>query len=209
MNESQFQKAAGIGAEAAARWYPHIDAALAEFGITTTEDIAMFIAQVSHESAGFSRLVESLNYTPTALVSTFGKARISQYQADMLGRTVDHPANQPAIANLVYGGEWGKTYLGNQGSGDGWKYRGRGLIQITGLANYRSCGAALKTDLVSAPELLAQDDGAARSAAWFFSSRGCLQHTGDLAAVTRIINGGLTGIEQRRSLYGRALDALK
>ncbi|MGQ0452203.1 glycoside hydrolase family 19 protein [Bacillus sp. SS-TM] len=118
------------------------------------------------------------NYAAENLVPTFGKHRITAQQAAALGRTATQPANQKAIANLVYGGEWGKKNLGNQVAGDGWKYRGRGLKQITGLSNYRSCGQALKLDLVTHPELLEQDDYAARSAAWFYVSRGCMLHSG-------------------------------
>ncbi|EPZ1700519.1 glycoside hydrolase family 19 protein, partial [Salmonella enterica subsp. enterica] len=125
MNLSQFQQAACISAELAARWYPHITAAMSEFGITAPLDQAMFIAQVGHESMGFSAVVENFNYTPSALVATFGK-RITQQQADALGRTSGHAARQDAIANLVY-----SNRLGNKAPGDGWKYRGRGLIQIT------------------------------------------------------------------------------
>lgn len=148
MNQSQFQQAAVISAGLAARWFPHIDAAMKEFGITAPADQAMFIAQVGHESMGFSAVVENFNYTPSALVATFGK-RITQQQADALGRTSGHAARQDAIANLVY-----SNRLGNKAPGDGWKYRGRGLIQITGLHNYRICGAALKLDLVTSPEQL-------------------------------------------------------
>ncbi len=192
MNQQLFQKAAGISAGLAARWFPHIDAAMKEFGITALADQAMFIAQVGHESMGFSAVVENFNYTPSALVATFGK-RITQQQADALGRTSGHAARQDAIANLVY-----SNRLGNKAPGDGWKYRGRGLIQITGLHNYRICGAALKLDLVTSPEQLEQDLQAARSAAWFYTSKGCMVYGADINRVTRIINGGLAKAFRKR-----------
>ncbi|EBN8531929.1 glycoside hydrolase family 19 protein, partial [Salmonella enterica] len=101
MNESQFQQAAGISARLSARWYPHIDAAMSEFGITAPLDQAMFIAQAGHESAGFTRLVESFNYSVEALKKMFGK-RLTPYQCEMLGRIDDRQvAHQPQIANLV------------------------------------------------------------------------------------------------------------
>lgn len=108
MNKSQFQKAAGISAGLAARWFPHIDAAMKEFGITAPLDQAMFIAQMGHESGGFTRLVENLNYAADSLMPTFGKHRITAQQAAALGRTATQPANQRAIANLVYGASGGK-----------------------------------------------------------------------------------------------------
>ncbi|TBM15507.1 glycoside hydrolase family 19 protein [Hafnia paralvei] len=198
----QFQKAADISAGLAARWFPHIDAAMKEFGITAATDQAMFIAQVGHESGGFRQVVESLNYTPGALVTVFGK-RITQQQANALGRTTAQSARQDAIANLVYA-----NLLGNKASGDGWKYRGRGLIQITGLNNYRACGAALKLDLVTKPELLELDQHAARSAAWFYVSNGCMAYGADVYRVTQIINGGLNGIDDRKVRYNKARAAL-
>ncbi|HAD0041010.1 endolysin [Salmonella enterica subsp. enterica serovar Typhimurium] len=202
MNESQFQQAAGISAELAARWFPHIDAAMKEFGITAPADQAMFIAQVGHESMGFSAVVENFNYTPSALVATFGK-RITQQQADALGRTSGHAARQDAIANLVY-----SNRLGNKAPGDGWKYRGRGLLQITGRENYAKCGAALKLDLISTPELLTQEKHAACSAAWYFTLRGCLMYSGDVVRVTQIINGGQNGIGDRRERFEKAKSVL-
>jgi len=208
MNQSQFQKAARISVGLAARWFPHIDAAMKEYGITAPLDQAMFIAQMGHESAGFTRVVENLNYAAESLVLTFGSHRITAQQAAALGRTATQPANQKAIANLVYGNEWGKKNLGNQVAGDGWKYRGRGLKQITGLSNYRSCGLALKLDLVTHPELLEQDSYAARSAAWFYASRGCLLHSGDVERVTLIINGGRNGLDKRRILFNLAKSVL-
>lgn len=205
---NKFQQAAGIGAGLTARWYPFIDAAMKEYGITAPIDQAMFIAQMSHESGGFTRLVENLNYAADSLVQVFGKHRITAQQAAALGRTATQPANQKAIANLVYGGEWGKKNLGNQVADDGWKYRGRGLKQITGLSNYRNCGHALKLDLVTQPELLEQDEYAARSAAWFYVSHGCLLHSGDVERVTLLINGGRNGLDKRRALFNMAKSVL-
>lgn len=208
MNQQQFQLAAGISVGLAARWFPHIDTAMKEFGITAPLDQSMFIAQMGHESGGYENLVESLNYAADRLVPVFGKHRITAQQAAALGRTATQSANQKAIANLVYGGEWGKKNLGNQVAGDGWKYRGRGLKQITGLSNYSKCGLALKLDLVTQPELLEQDENAAHSAAWFFSSKGCMKYTGDLVRVTQIINGGQNGIDDRRRRFNLAKSVL-
>lgn len=202
MTLEQFYRAADISAGLAARWFPSIDAAMKEFCITAATDQAMFIAQVGHESGGFRQVVESLNYTPGALVEVFGK-RITQQQANALGRTTLQPARQDAIANLVYANR-----LGNKVSGDGWKYRGRGLIQITGLDNYRACGAALKIDFVAKPELLELDLQAARSAAWFYTSKGCMAYGADVDRVTRIINGGMNGIDDRKVRYNKARAAL-
>ncbi|HBS5481240.1 TPA: glycoside hydrolase family 19 protein [Klebsiella pneumoniae] len=207
MNQTQFQKAAGISAGLAARWFPHITAAMKEFGITAAVDQAMFIAQCGHESLGFSQLVESFNYNVSGLASFVRAGRLTQDQANTLGRKSYEKAlpleRQRAIANLVY-----SKRMGNNGPTDGYFYRGRGLIQITFLNNYRECGAGLKVDLVTQPELLAQDNYAARSAAWFYSSKGCLRYPGDLVRVTKIINGGQNGIDDRRTRFLKAKSVL-
>ncbi|EFC1988075.1 glycoside hydrolase family 19 protein [Escherichia coli] len=207
MDINQFRRAAGITEQLAARWYSHITAAMNEFGITKPDDQAMFIAQVGHESRGFSRLVESMDYSIAGLAYFVRYGRLTQGQANALGRRSYEKVlpleRQRAIANLVY-----SKRMGNNGPGDGWNYRGRGLIQITGLNNYRDCGNGLKVDLVAQPELLAQDEYAARSAAWFFATKGCMKYPGDLVRVTQIINGGQNGIDDRRARYGAARKAL-
>lgn len=207
MDISQFQKAAGVSLALATRWHSHITAAMKEFGINNPDDQAMFIAQAGHESAGFSSLVENFNYSVSGLAGFVRAGRLTQDQANTLGRRQGEPslplARQRAIANLVY-----SKRMGNNGPGDGYNFRGRGLIQITGLTNYRNCGNGLKVDLVSQPELLAQDEYAARSAAWFYVTNGCLKYTGDIARVTRIINGGSNGIDDRQARYLTAKKAM-
>lgn len=207
MNQDSFQKAAGISAGLAAQWYPHITAAMQKYGITKTEDQAMFIAQVAHESAGFSSITESFNYSVQALIQLFVPNRLGMGQAKSLGRQPGEKAvplpRQTAIANLVY-----CSRNGNNATGDGWKYRGRGLIQITFLANYLDCGKAIGVDLVANPELLEQHEYAALSAAWFYTSKGCLKFPGDVVRVTQIINGGQTGFDDRAARYKAALKVL-
>jgi putative chitinase len=207
MTQDQFKEAANIGAGLAARWYPHLIATFAEFGINKLVEQAMFIAQIGHESAGFIAKVESFNYSVDGLMRTFGplsKAkRLSHYQCTMLGRTIQQSAKQEAIANLVYGGR-----MGNTKPGDGWKYRGRGPMQTTGLNNYMACGSVLKLDLVGHPELLQEDINGMRSAGWFWQSRNCGQYSDDIERVTLLINGGKNGLADRKERFERARQAL-
>ena len=165
--------------------------------------VAAWLATLAHESARFTRLVENLNYSATGLAHTWP----ARY-ADMTGQptaTAVRIARRPeTIANLTYANR-----LGNAGpeSGDGWRYRGRGLIQITGRSNYAASGIALGLpDLIDSPELLEQPYNAALSAAEWWRRHGCNQRadTGDLADVTRKVNGGLTGLDDRLKLYAAA-----
>lgn len=202
MSPNQFQRAAGISAVLAARWFKPITNAMTEFGIVTPTQQAMFIAQTGHESKGFTTLAESFNYTPEALLATFG-SRISKDQAALLGRTADHPARQEAIANLVYQGRYG-----NKLPGDGWKFRGHGLIQITFLDNHKVCGKALGLDLVANPELLLIDTNAARSAGWYWQSRNIALVGSDVREATKRINPAMHALDQRRERFDRARAAL-
>lgn len=125
--------------------------------------VAYVLATPMIETGGtFLTKQESLNYSPEGLRGTFGIARISPSQALALGRTPAHAANQPAIANIVYGGEWGKTHLGNVQPNDGWDMRGRGLCQITGRANYERFARLLGLPLDTNPDLAMQLDIAAK-----------------------------------------------
>ena len=207
MNQQQFQLAAGISAGLAARWFLPITAAMKEFSITVPLDKAMLIAQLGHESAGFTRLVESFNYSVAGLANFVKAGRLTQGQASALGRKSNEAIlpveRQKAIANLVY-----SKRFGNSAPGDGWKYRGRSLIQTTFLDNYRTTGNGIKLDLVGNPELLEIDENAARAAAWFYVSKGCMKYNGDVQRVTVIINGGNNGLDDRRLRFNKAKAAL-
>ncbi|WP_105583254.1 glycoside hydrolase family 19 protein, partial [Cronobacter sakazakii] len=135
-------------------WYPHIVEAMNTYGIDTPKRQAHFIGQIGTESGGFQSVQESLNYSVAGL-AIFG-SRLTAAQREQLGRKPGEkalsPERQAAIANIVYGGRFG-----NNLNGDGWKYRGRGLKQITFKANYEECGKALGLNLVDSPDLLIQD----------------------------------------------------
>jgi putative chitinase len=177
-------------------------------GITTPRRIAGFLSQIGHESAGFTTLTENLNYSVEALLSEFGRHRISEADARKVGRTPYQKANQEAIANLIYGGKWGAENLGNTEPGDGAKFIGRGLKQLTGRDNHRRCGIALGEDFITNPERLLMPVNAALSAGWFWESRGLnrLADLGDVKGMTKLINGGDKGLARRIALYRDGLE---
>ncbi|WP_122575360.1 glycoside hydrolase family 19 protein [Pseudomonas viridiflava] len=129
---------------------------------------------------------------------------------------IGHESGQLRYVREIWGptsqqlGYEGRKDLGNTVAGDGSKYRGRGLIQITGRANYAECGEALALDLISHPELIEQPEHAAMSAAWYWGSRGLnsLADKGDVISITKRINGGTNGLADRQALYERALKVL-
>jgi putative chitinase len=175
--------------------------------------LAAFLATTLHESGNFRRLVESLDYKPEALRATW-PSRFSPELAQQLGRLegegrrVLRPANQRAIAERAYGGRLGN---GPEGSGDGWAYRGRGLIQITGRDNYRAAAAALGRPLDGLAAWLETPAGAAESAAWWWAAHGCneLADAGRVEDWRRRVNGGLIGLEDVRARYGRAREVVR
>lgn len=189
---------------------PALNTAMARFGIVTSARISAFIAQVGHESGQLNKVIESTYYSASALISQFSRDRISISDANRYGYTNTQKANSQAIANCIYGGPWGLKNLGNTQLGDGWTYRGRGLIQITGHANYQKCGDALGVDLISNPDLLTQPQYAALSAAWFWASNGLntLADAGSLNVITQRINGGQNGAADRQALYAAAQKVL-
>lgn len=197
-------EALGVRHALAVQYAPLLAIAAHRYHIDTTpRRVAAWLATLAHESARFTRLVENLNYSAEGLAATWP----ARY-ADMAGQpnaTARRIARRPEdIANLTYAGRLGN---GSAGSGDGWRYRGRGLIQITGRANYWDCGAVIGRNLLDEPELLEQPYYAALSAAEWWHRNGCnaLADTGDLAVVTRRVNGGLTGLDDRLKLYAAAM----
>jgi len=207
MTKDQFRKAANLSQSIADKWFPPLTAAMKQFGIDTPKRQAYFIGQIGTESGGFSTVRESLNYSVAGL-EIFG-ARLTPVQRQQLGRKPGEPAlsaqHQEAIANIVYGGRYG-----NNLSGDGWKYRGRGLKQITFRDNYAECGKALSLNLIENPDLLLTDANAALSAAWYWMSRGCnkLADADDINELTRRINGGFNGLQDRKNRTRKALEVL-
>ena len=168
---------------------PALNAAMQEFLINTPVRQAAFLAQTAHESIGYSCLVENLNYSAEALQKTW-PARFPKELATLVARQPEK------IANIAYANRLGN---GNELSGDGWRYRGRGIMQITGRDNYKACGTALGLDLLVSPQLLEQPLHAFRSAGWFWKSRNLNEFADkdDLRELTRRINGGFNGLDDR------------
>ncbi len=197
LTPSNFQRATGVSDALRDKWFPRIAASMSSFGINTPLRQAYFLAQVGHESAGFTKVEEGLNYSENALLAMFGK-RINPAQAKAYGRNNDHPANQRMIANIIYASRNGN---GGVGSGDGYRYRGRGLIQITGKANYAALSGQLSADVVANPDLLTENLQAAMSAAAWWKNHGLneLADQDDVTRITRVINGGTNGLDDRKS----------
>lgn len=194
---------AGIRQREAAAFSAPLQAACERFGITTAPRLAGFLAQVRVESAGFTQLTESLAYSPARLVQVFPSRVPTLADAQALVRR-----GQEAVANVVYAGKLGN---GAPASGDGWRYRGRGLKQLTGRDNYAAAGLALSRPYLADPDLVAQPADACLTAAWFWISAKCDQHADAHRwdAITRAVNGsGMLQAEARRAESERLLTIL-
>jgi putative chitinase len=181
------------------KWLEPLDEAFAKYDISTPKRQAAFIGQCAHESGNFKTLQENLNYSAEGLMKTWPSRFPTKEIADQYAR-------QPAkIAGKVYNGR-----LGNTSEEEAAKYLGRGLIQLTGRENYANCGTAIGVDLIGNPNLLIEPKHAAMSAAWFWNKKGlnALADAGDYETMTKRINGGLIGLDDRKAKIAKAEQVL-
>ena len=183
------------------KWLDPLNSTFDKYELNTPTRQAAFIGQTQHESGNFKTLEENLHYSAKGLMATWH----SRFPDET---TADKYANNPEmIANKVYGG---RADLGNTEDGDGWRFHGRGVIQLTGRANYKTCGDAIGVDLINAPELLLEPKNAVMSAGWFWNKRGlnALADNQDWETITKRINGGTLGLQDRIDKTHKAMDIL-
>ena len=185
-------------------WHQALSQLLPDYEINTAKRIAAFIAQCSHESGGFTALEENLNYKAATLRKIFPKYFPTDEIANQFASL---PNKQQAIANKVYANRMGN---GDEASGDGFKYKGRGLIQLTGKDNYTFFAGSLGISVEEAAEYMHTFEGAAQSACWFWENNNLNQWAdkGDILTLTKRINGGTIGLEDRIKHYEHALHVL-
>lgn len=184
------------------QWYALLAELLPKYDINTALRAAAFIAQCSHESGNFTVLKENLNYSADGLNTVFPKYFIRA------GRDAGTYARNPEkIANIVYANRLGN---GDTASGDGWRFRGRGVIQLTGRDNYTVFGKTVHLTVLETVDYLETKRGALESACWFWKTNNLnpLADTRDIVGMTKHINGGTNGLEERKALYGKALRVL-
>jgi len=184
-----------------AKWLEPLSVTCSRYEINTPSRQAAFIGQCAHESGNFKTLEENLNYKPEALM------RVWPSRFPDLPTAMKYAHDPIKIANKVYANRMGN---GAEESGEGSKYHGRGLIQLTGKENYERCGEAIGVDLINQPGLLAQPNLAAMSAGWFWNKKGLndLADAGDFETMTKRINGGLIGLDDRKAKIAKALQVL-
>ena len=186
------------------QWYEALSQLLPDYEINTPQRIAAFMAQCAHESGGFTALKENLNYKAATLRKIFGKYFPND---EIANQYASLPNKQEAIANKVYANRMGN---GDEASGDGFRYCGRGLIQLTGKDNYSWFAASIGISPDEASEYLQTFEGAAQSACWFWESNNlnAFADVGDILTMTKRINGGTIGLEDRKKHYEHALHVL-
>lgn len=179
-------------------WYNALSILLPQYDINTPMRVAAFLAQCGHESGGFVFLRENLNYRAETLLRQWPRRFPTMEIARMYERKPE------MIANRAYANRMGN---GDEASGDGWRYCGRGLIQLTGKDNYQDFADSIETPVEEIPEYLATFEGATQSACWFWDSRNLNREAdvGDIKTMTKKINGGLIGLEDRFKHYQHAL----
>jgi putative chitinase len=182
-------------------WFEALCEILPDYDIDTPHRVAAFLAQTAHESGGYRAIKENLNYRAVTLRKIFPKYFPDDATANMYA---GHPEQ---IANRVYGGRMGN---GPESSGDGFKYCGRGLIQLTGKDNYTRYAQSLEISEEEAAEHLTTFEGCVQSAAWFWEANNLNQYAdnGDILTMTKRINGGTIGLEDRKKHYEHALHVL-
>ena len=196
MSLIDLQKKIGVTADGA--WSPGTFKAAVAFYKLPKNRAAHFFAQTAHESGEFKSFSENLNYSADGLTKIFHNYFPDAHLAESCARQPEK------IANKVYSNRMGN---GDEHSGDGYKYRGRGLIQLTGHDNYKNFADKMGMDIDEAVSYLETPEGAAMSAAWFWNSRhlNSVADDGDVVKATKLINGGTIGLEERTALYEEAL----
>lgn len=182
-------------------WHHALEQLFPDYDINTPKRMAAFLAQCGHESGNFTAIKENLNYKAASLRKIFPKyfpddAIATQY--------ANKPNKQEAIANRIYANRMGN---GDESSGDGFRFCGRGLIQLTGRSNYQAFADSLEMNINDLPEYLATFEGAVQSACWFWETNNLnrFADTGDIILMTKVINGGYIGLQDRISNYEHAL----
>ena len=183
------------------QWVTALNDTFSQFGILTPNQQAAFIGQCSHECGHFRILEENLNYRAATLMKLWPKRFPTLEIANA------YAGNPKKIANMVYANRMGNR---DESSGDGYRFRGRGCIQLTGHANYFHAGKALGVDFVMEPDLVATPKYAAMTAGWFWKTHGCneVAESADWLKLTKKINGGTIGLEDRIAHTKQALEAL-
>ena len=182
-------------------WHHALDLCLPDYDINTPRRVAMFIAQCAHESGGFKFLKENLNYKAASLMKVWPRYFPTQEIANQ------YAGKQEMIANRAYGGRMGN---GPEATGDGWRFCGRGLIQLTGRNNYQNFADSIETPVEDIPAYLQTFEGAVQSACWFWETNNLNRWSdqGDVLTVTKKINGGTLGLADRTKHYQHALHVM-
>lgn len=188
-------------------WYENVVDMFKKYDIVTPLRIAGFMAQCGHESADFNSLEENLNYSEKALNSVFGR-----YFGPGKRNAAEYARKPEKIANYVYQDEYRskRGAMGNVEDGDGWRFRGRGIKQLTGRNNYTAFGKSVGMSAEEAAEYVATKKGALESACWFWATNNIDRYADkdDIVGMTKRINGGTIGLDDRRSRYERAKSIL-